>query len=184
LTGKTTIEQDHALAWNSSKEQLKSSSSASGTQKKSVKDGSTVKWVGRLRKLDWDKLRAREVDEDPSEDERVPHFRVLLNWQLPGLTSEEAEEVLDIFKMFAQLNADEVNYTRVESVPNEFDRWKAKVSLAHITEEHFSSDVRRCTFLNEAVLQRTIMIQIINRHQLHQSLTFNSEGQSMETESF
>jgi hypothetical protein len=162
---ETTIEQGHELAWNSSQEQLQSSSSASGTQTKSVEDDSTVKGVGRPRKLDWDKLRAREVDEDPSKDERVPHFRALLHQQPPGLTSEQAEEVLDIFKMFAQFNADEVNYPRVESVSNEFDRWKAKVGLAHMTEEHFSSDVRRCT------------MQIINSYQLHQSLTFNSEGQ-------
>jgi hypothetical protein len=118
---ETTIEQDHKLTWNSSQEQLQSSSSASGVQKKSV-DDSAVKGVGRPRKLDWDKLRAREVDEDPSEDKRVPHFRALLHWQLPGLTSEQAEEVLDIFKMFAHLKPDEVNYPRVESVSNEFDR--------------------------------------------------------------
>ena len=136
-----------------------------------------MKGVGRPKKLDWDKLRARHVDDDPSDDVQVPHFETLLHWKLPKLKTKDVEELQATFRNFAELAVKEVDYPDVESVANEFDRWKSRVSLAKITQEHFSSDVTRCTFSNEAMLQRTIMIEIIDRHQLHHFLTFNSEGQ-------
>lgn len=170
-------EQNHEPAWESSLQQMQSSGSASGTTRESVEGQSTIKGVGRHKKLDWDKLRSREVDEDPSTDERVPHFKDVLHWELPKLNTQQVEEVLAIFKSFAELTVEEVDYPQVESLSNEFDRWKSKVKLAQITEEHFLGDVIRCSFSNEAVLQRTIMMEIMDRHQLHNFLAFNSEGQ-------
>jgi hypothetical protein len=157
---------------------MQSSRSTSRTRRESIDDDqSTVRGTGRTKKLDWNKLRARHVDEDPSDDEKLPDFEALLQWNLPKLNSEQVKEVQTIFKSFAQLSVQEVDYPQIESVSNEFDRWKSKVGLANITEEHFSNDVTRCTFSNEAVLQRTIMMEIIDRHQLHNFITFNSEGQ-------
>jgi hypothetical protein len=60
---------------------------------------------------------------------------------------------------------------------NEFNRWISEVGLDKTTEEHFSEDVARYTISNKALWQRIIMIDIIDRHQLHQLLTFNCEGQ-------
>jgi hypothetical protein len=174
---ETVIEQNHELSENSPQQQMRSSSSNSGTPGESVEDNSTVRAVGRPKKLDWDKLRVREVDEHPSDDARLPHFRAIIHWQLPELSTEQAEEVLSIFRKFAELAVDEVDYPRFESVSNEIEQWKANASFANITEKQFSNDVKRCTFSNEAVLQRTIMMEIIDRHQLHKFLTFNSEGQ-------
>lgn len=174
---EASIEAGLETTWKSSQPQMQSSSSASITPLESVDGCSTVKGVGRPKKLDWDKLRSREVDDDPSDDVRLSHFQALLHWKLPKLDSQHVEELQAIFKDFAELAVEKVDYPQVESVSNQIDKWKSEVSLARITEEHFSSDVVRCTFSNEAVLQRTIMMEIIDRHQLHQFLTFNSEGQ-------
>lgn len=174
---QSTTGQGNEKALSSSQQEMQSSRSTSRTSRNSLDEDTTVKAVGRPKKLDWDKLRARQVDEDASEDPRVPHLESLLQWKLPRLSSKQVKEVQAIFQQFAQLAVKEVDYPQVELVSNAFDRWKSKVSLAKITEDHFSEDVARCTFSNEAVLQRTVMMDIIDRHQLHQLLTFNSEGQ-------
>jgi hypothetical protein len=56
--------------------------------KRSVEDDSTVKEVGRPRKLDWDKLRAQGVDEDPSEDERA---RLEVGFTFASVEQQESE---------------------------------------------------------------------------------------------
>jgi hypothetical protein len=172
-----SIEESHEPYRTSSLPRMLSSSTASTTPRESVEGASTVKGVGRPKKLDWDKLRSREVDEDASIDVRLSHFEGLLRWELPKLNPEQVREVQTIFGKFARLTVEEVDYPQVESVSNDFDKWKSKVRLAKMTEEHFSSDITRCTFSNEAVLQRTIMMEIIDRHQMHKYLAFNSEGQ-------
>lgn len=158
---------------------MQSSRSTSAASKNTPADDSTVKLGHRRgsRKLTWDKLRAREIRVQPSEDARLPDFEALFHPKLPKLDSERIQEVRDIFDAFLQLSVAEVDYTQIESLSNDFDRWKSQVSLARISEEHFSGDITRCTFSNEALLQRTVMIEIIDRHQLHRFLTFNSEGQ-------
>jgi hypothetical protein len=174
---ETPTEQSHQSTGKSLVEQLQSSSSAFRTPRDSVDGEFTVRGVGRPKTLDWDKLRYRQVNEKPSEDGQMQSLKDLLNWKRPKLTAKQVKEVQAIFRDFAQLNDKEVDYPEIESVSNNFDKWKAKVSLARITQEHFSGDITTCAFSNEAVLQRTIMMEIIDRHQLHKWLTFNSEGQ-------
>lgn len=131
----------------------------------------------KATKLTWDELRAREVGVRPSEDARLQHFESLFHYTLPKLDSARIKEVQGIFSAFAQIPVEEVDYTEIESLSNDFDGWKSKVGLAKISEQHFADDVSRCTFTNEALLQRTVMMEIIDRHQLHRFLTFNCEGQ-------
>ena len=172
---ETSVEQDNDLAVSSSEPEMESVRSTSATPRPSLAESDAGD--GRPRKLNWDKLRSRNVDEEPSDDERLSQYQGLLDLKLTKLETPQAKEVQAIFKRFAQLRVEEIDYPRVESVSNEFDQWKSKVGLARISEEHFLSDIKRCSFSNEAILQRTIMIEVIDRHQLHDILTFNSEGQ-------
>jgi hypothetical protein len=164
---------------DSSEQEMQSSTSASRISRDSVADESTVKGRGSRGplKLNWDKLRAREINDEPSEDDRLVHFKFLLKLDLPRLSAKQIKDLQSSFKVFAELAVKEVDLDKIEALSDEFDQWKSKVGLAKITREHFKGDLTRCAFSNEAMLQRTIMMEIIDRHHLHDFLTFNSEGQ-------
>jgi hypothetical protein len=176
---QTFAEPDNESVSNDPQREMQSSRASTLASKDVPSEDHTVTQgtPPKSRKLNWDKLRAREIRVKPSEDPRSPHFEALLCTKLPKLNAKEAKEVQKIFRAFINLSVKDVDYPQIESLSNEFDLWKSKVCLAKITEEHFLRDVARCTFSNEAVLQRTVMMEILDRHQLHHFLTFNSEGQ-------
>lgn len=170
------MEQEDNLASSDLEQEMSSSRSTSKGLKSSVDEGS-LSTVRRVKKLDWDKLRVRKVDTRPSNDAKRSSVEGLLDLKLPELRGEQVEELQAIFRKFTRLTTNEVDYPQVEAVSVEFDRWKSKAGLAKIPAQHFLDDVQRCSFANEAVLQRTIMMEVIDRHQLNEILTFNCEGQ-------
>jgi hypothetical protein len=107
---QSSTAQGNDKALSSSQQEMQSSRSTSRTSRNSLDEDTTVKAVGRPKKLDWDKMRARQVDEDASEAPRVPHLKSLLQWKLPGLSSKQVKEVQAIFQQFAQLAVREVDY--------------------------------------------------------------------------
>ena len=56
----------------------------------------------------------------------------------------------------------------VERMTDELQKWRTVIDLATITESAFNDDLLRCrdTISNEAELQRTLLPDILNRHQL------------------
>jgi hypothetical protein len=85
-----------------------------------------------------------------------------MDLKLLKLEGRQVAELQAVFREFTRLKADEVDYPQIEVVSTELGRWKSKVGLANIPAEHFLGDVQRCSFSNKAVLQRTIMMEIIN----------------------
>ena len=67
----------------------------------------------------------------------------------------------------------------VERMTDELHKWRTMLGLATITENEFDSDLTRCqdSISNEAELQRTLLPEIINRHQLKEMFIFRFEGQ-------
>ena len=77
----------------------------------------------------------------------------------------------------ARSRPDENSYSCVENFSLEFDKAKSEIHFAIITERYFKSDLARCRGKNEAVLQRTIMMNIINQYWLGEIFDWNTEGQ-------
>lgn len=154
------------------------SASASTASKEAPSENTTVK--GKLGqkpvKLNWDRLRRREIDVRASTDPRGKEFEALFHPKLLKLDSKKVEELKAKLKAFLDLPTKRIDHAQIESLSDEFDKWKSQVNLATITEKHFQNDVAWCSFSNEAILQRTIMMEIIDRHQLHEFLIFNCEG--------
>ena len=67
----------------------------------------------------------------------------------------------------------------VERMTDELNKWRTMLDLATITESEFNGDLTRCqnTHSNEAELQRTLLTEILNRHQLKEMFILRFEGQ-------
>ncbi|GAP84235.1 hypothetical protein SAMD00023353_0700270 [Rosellinia necatrix] len=69
-------------------------------------------------------------------------------------------------------------YDTVEELSNAINEWKSTVRMATTTNRDFNKDLEHCKFpANEAVFQRTVLMSILNRHQIGDQFDFNCEGQ-------
>ncbi|KAI1355994.1 hypothetical protein F5Y01DRAFT_310179 [Xylaria sp. FL0043] len=69
-------------------------------------------------------------------------------------------------------------YDTVEGLSDAINEWKSKAHMASITNREFIKDLEHCKDpANEAMFQRTVLMSILNRHQISDKFDFNCEGQ-------
>ncbi|TGJ86587.1 hypothetical protein E0Z10_g2198 [Xylaria hypoxylon] len=95
---------------------------------------------------------------------------------------EQTESLRDKIKLFLH-KADEIQrgasiYDTVEELSDAINEWKSTVHMVTVTNRDFNKDLKHCMYSdNEAVFQRTVMMSILNRHQISDKFDFNCEGQ-------
>lgn len=144
-------------------------------------DESTAKVTGsRPVKLSETKLRHRRVQRKARPDARLEHLRSILRTELPKRTLKETGDLQSTAQIFLQQIIDHPNddcYPYIDDFSFRFDEGKSKISYPVVNERYFQADLKRCLARNEAVLQRTIMIHIINQYWLGRIFDWNTEGQ-------
>jgi hypothetical protein len=162
-----------------------SSSSASRTSPKQSDEGSSIgkapKESGRQRKLSWDKIRLRRISTEGTEDQMSDYFKSTLPAKPCRIQFRDITELQSILNGFLQrcenAQPNDNGYAAVEDLSNQINRWRSTVDLISITNREFDIDLNYCKNSNEAVLQRTIMLSIIDRWRLHELFVYNCEGQ-------
>ncbi len=133
---------------------------------------STAKQKGtKSVKVTDNKLRLRRVKRDDinDNDEKLPHLQSILKTQLPKRLLKDTEDFQRTLKDFLQLTVDHPNencYPFIDDFSFNVDEGKSKIDYPIVNNGYFQADLRRCLARNEAVLQRTIMINIVNQYWL------------------
>jgi len=133
----------------------------------------------RVTKVSASKLRYRRIYQDPTADGKLEYLASIIKTTLPELSNMEIEDL----QSAAQIFIDETRshprdncYSFIDNFSFNFDKAKSKINYPFINEKYFNSDLKRCLAGNETVLQRTIMIHIINQYWLGGFFDWNSEG--------
>ena len=145
-------------------------------------DGSTTQKGRRSGsvKISQEKLRVRRVFREPKTDSRLQYLNTILTTELPERPLKDIEGLRSVAADFLQQIADHPNdscYNYVDDFSFRFDKGKSKIDYPTVNSRYFEADLKRCLTKNEAVLQRTIMIHIINQYWLHPIFDWNTEGQ-------
>jgi hypothetical protein len=145
-------------------------------------DGSTTQKGRRSGsvKISQEKLRVRRVFREPKTDSRLQYLNTILTTELPERPLKDIEGLRSVAADFLQQIADHPNdscYNYVDDFSFQFDEGKSKIDYPTVNSRYFEADLKRCLTKNEAVLQRTIMIHIINQYWLHPIFDWNTEGQ-------
>lgn len=74
-------------------------------------------------------------------------------------------------------HSDEICYPYIDDFSFNFDQGKSKLKCPIVNERYFQADLKRCLARNETILQRTIMIHIIDQYWLGENFDWNCEGQ-------
>jgi hypothetical protein len=158
---------------------------SSSRSKNTRDDESTARaTAGKSVKTFDDKLRARRVARNPTPDAQMD-FKSILKTELPVQLLETAKELERAAENFLQKMAEKPRencYEHIEEFSYRVDYGRWRIGYPAITDRYFQADLERCGRSNEAMLQRTIMIHIINRHWLDKIFDWNTEGQWVQTE--
>lgn len=162
---------------------MESSSSISGASRIFSDATSTTRAPRRDPKRElFEKLRTRRASPGkPTPEEKTDEFKAAFGLQGPiTIPFKDTKGLQAIMNKFVQkalkAKPSENSYAAIEEVSNEINHWKSTFRLATITNQDFISDVKNCIDSNEAVLQRTVMISIIDRWRLSGDFGFNCEG--------
>jgi hypothetical protein len=145
-------------------------------------DGSTTtkgKGTGSM-KVSVDKLKVRRILQEPRPDSRLQHLKSILAAELPELCLKDIEGLRSVTENFLQQiddHPDDSCYPYLDEFSFRFDEGKSDINYPIINRRYFEADLKRCLARNEAVLQRTIMIHIINQYWLDKIFDWNTEGQ-------
>jgi hypothetical protein len=99
---------------------------------------------------------------------------------LPERPLKDIEGLRSVAANFLQDIVDHPNdscYLYIDNFSFHFDEGKSKINYPIVNRRYFEADLRRCLTKNEAVLQRTVMIHIINQYWLDPIFDWNTEGQ-------
>lgn len=148
----------------------------------SREDGSTTVRGTRSKNLrvSEELLRVRRVSSDPEPDDKLGYLKSILTKRLPERPLKSIMELRSITQMFIQQIDDypeESCYSYIDEFSYSFDKGKSEIGYPAVNRRYFEADLKRCLARNEAVLQRTIMIHIINQYWLDEIFDWNTEGQ-------
>ena len=143
-------------------------------------NASTAKAKGsRATKVSASKLRYRRIYEDPTADGKLEYLASIIKTTLPELPNKEIEDLRSAAQIFideTKSHPEDNCYSFIDNFSFNFDKVKSKINYPFINEKYFNSDLKRCLAGNEAVLQRTIMIHMINQYWLDEVFDWNSES--------
>lgn len=137
------------------------------------------------KKLSIQKLAVRRIEDEPLEDPKMPDLRSILTLQLPERQLKDIGDLKSVTKDFLQQIEEHPNescYNAIDDFSYRFDEGKTSIRYPAINCHYFKADLKRCLSQNEAVLQRTIMIHIINQYWLDEKFDWNTEGQWSQTD--
>ncbi|KAF4627531.1 hypothetical protein G7Y89_g10625 [Cudoniella acicularis] len=145
-------------------------------------DGSTTQKGGRHGsiKVSLEKLRVRRVLREPKPDSRLEHLNLILTTELPERSLKDIRDLRSVAANFLQQideNPNDSCYVYIDDFSFHFDEGKSKIHYPIVNRRYFDADLKRCLTKNEAVLQRTIMIHIINQYWLDPIFDWNTKGQ-------
>lgn len=146
-------------------------------------DGSTTaKLAGTksVKTVSLEKLRVRHVRGKRTADSRLEHLRSILNTRLPERSLNDIGDIKDVTENFLSQIAENPHdscYVYIDEFSYRFDKGKTNIGYPIVNRRYFEADLERCLVGNEAVLQRTIMIHIINQYWIKNILDWNTEGQ-------
>jgi hypothetical protein len=149
--------------------------------RESGQNESTAKAIGsKSVKVSDNKLRLRRVNRESTPDGRLRHFKSILKTELAKRPLKDLKDVRSILEHFLEQMDENPNdncYPYIDEFSYNFDEGKSKINYPIINRRYFEADLKRCLARNEAVLQRTIMINIVNQYWLGKIFDWNSEGQ-------
>ena len=151
------------------------------TEKTTNGDESTVKPPGsRASKISNKKLRFRQVWLTPHSDALHAHFKSILKTELPQRVLGETtglQKVMRDFLAQVERSSKDSCYPYIDDFSFNCDREKSNMDCPIINEMYFQANLNYCLAGNEAILQRTIMMHIINPYWLGENFYYNCEGQ-------
>lgn len=156
---------------------------SSSTSRNTQEDGSTTARFPSSRnpkQLTETKLRFRRINREMTPDNRLQHLKSMLHMSLPKRSLKDIQHLGAIAEEFVQQirdNPDESCYSYIDEFSFRFDEGKSSLHYPVVNRRYFQADLDRCMARNEAVLQRTIMIHIINQYWLGKIFDWNTEGQ-------
>ena len=156
---------------------------SSSTSRNTGEDGSTTAKLQGSRssnKLTETKLRHRRINREETADDRLQHLRSILHTSLPKRALKDIPHLRAIAEKFVRQvieNPNDSCYSYIDEFSFRFDEGKSDLHYPIVNSRYFEADLERCMARNEAVLQRTIMIHIVNRHWLGKMFDWNTEGQ-------
>lgn len=142
---------------------------------------STVKGArSKTVKVSEKKLRYRRIWLDATPDDRLAHWKSILKTELPERCLKDTGDLQHLMRDFLQQvieHSDDTCYPYIDDFSFNFDEGKSKLNYPIVNEKYFQADLKRCLARNEAILQRTIMIHIIDQYWLGERFDWNCEGQ-------
>ncbi len=126
-----------------------------------------TKKESRAIKISVNKLRFRRIYQEASANKKLKYLTFIIKIALSELSNTAIEDLQAAAQNFLDKtrNHPEDNcYSFIDIFSFKFDEVKSKINYSFINERYFNSDLKRCLAGNEAVLQRTIMIHIINQY--------------------
>ncbi|KAI1427666.1 hypothetical protein F5Y12DRAFT_146282 [Xylaria sp. FL1777] len=127
-------------------------------------------------------LRTRLVEfEERVDDPKTVELKAVIVSSARAIHFEQVEPLRSKIELFLS-KADESQgsasiYDRVEELSDAINEWKSTVRMATITNRDFDKDLEHCQHsANEFVFQRTVVMSILNRHQIGDKFDFNCEG--------
>ncbi|KAI1750268.1 hypothetical protein F4782DRAFT_532591 [Xylaria castorea] len=128
-------------------------------------------------------LRTRLVEfEEPVKDPKTGELKFVIISDAVDIRLEQTESLRHNIELFLS-KADGFQggasiYDIVQELFDAINEWKSTVHMATTTNRDFNKDLEHCKYpANEAVFQRTVMMSILNRHQISDQFDFNCEGQ-------
>ena len=134
-------------------------------------------------------LEARDAFvEESSKDDLTEQFLSAFSTSKPSVAIFDNTD--ELWVLMSSLIECKKNYSEdpssrqhverlVERMKDELHKWSTMLDLATVTESGFNSDLKHCQDIisNEAELQRTLLPEILNRHQLKEMFILRFEGQ-------
>ncbi|KAK5625616.1 hypothetical protein RRF57_001332 [Xylaria bambusicola] len=123
-------------------------------------------------------LRTRLVGfEERVDDPKTADLKVVIIPKAGAIRLEQTEPLRQKIELFLSNPSGANIYDTVEELSDAINEWKSTVQMATISNRDFESDLEHCKYpSNEAVFQRTVMMSILNRHQISNKFDFNCEG--------
>ncbi|KAJ2993907.1 hypothetical protein NUW58_g1186 [Xylaria curta] len=128
-------------------------------------------------------LRTRLVEfEERVEDPKTAELKIAIVSDAKTIRLEQTESLRDKIELFLS-KADKFQrgvsiYETVEELSDAINEWKSIVHMPTVTNRDFNKDLELCKHsANEAVFQRTIMMSILNYHQISDKFDFTCKGQ-------
>ncbi|KAI0869399.1 hypothetical protein GGS24DRAFT_478930 [Hypoxylon argillaceum] len=172
---------DMARSVSDSTESL-ATSGLESTVKPDKRENAGKKWV-----LLADRLRTRLVCfEKRIEDPMTATLKSNIVSDAGPILLEQTKSLRDKMELFlskTDSKTDELQrsvgiYDIIEELSDAINEWRSTAHMATITNRDFDMDLKHCRFsANEAVFQRTVIMSILNRHQISDKFNFNCEAQ-------